>query len=198
MESNILFFFDSFLFVVVASSMGGTDENNFLNSIGKAKDGSGDGDILVWKRKVSAKVLSKRSNKRTYVVDYMSLNSDSHRQAYFDFESFPFIDIKAEKYLLKSGLDYTIIHPGGLIDTPASQQQLVLDVDDKLLKNEKRSISRADVANLCVAALEVGKDGQSVSLDCIATDVEEGTEIKSATAALEEFLSKEMTCDYSL
>lgn len=44
--------------------MGGTDENNFLNSIGKAKDGSGDGDILVWKRKVSAKVLSKGSNKR--------------------------------------------------------------------------------------------------------------------------------------
>lgn len=44
--------------------MGGTDENNFLNSIGKSKDGSGDGDILVWKRKaekylaqVSTKVL---------------------------------------------------------------------------------------------------------------------------------------------
>ena len=135
--------------------MGGTDKNNFLNSIGKKKDGSGDGDILVWKR-------------------------------------------KAEMELTKSGLDYTIIHPGGLIDTPASQQQLVLDVDDKLLKNEKRSISRADVANLCVAALEVGKDGQSVSFDCIASDVEEGTEIRSATAALEEFLAKEMTCDYSL
>ena len=135
--------------------MGGTDKNNFLNSIGKKKDGSGDGDILVWKR-------------------------------------------KAEMELTKSGLDYTTIHPGGLIDTPASQQQLVLDVDDKLLKNEKRSISRADVANLCVAALEVGKDGQSVSFDCIASDVEEGTEIRSATAALEEFLAKEMTCDYSL
>ena len=95
-------------------------------------------------------------------------------------------------------MDYTIIHPGGLIDTPASQQQLVLDVDDKLLKNEKRSISRADVASLCLAALEVSKDGQSVSFDCIATDVEEGTEIKSAIAALEEFLPKEITCDYSL
>ena len=153
--SNI--YLSSFLsvFFIVASSMGGTDKNNFLNSIGKKKDGSGDGDILVWKR-------------------------------------------KAEMELTKSGLDYTIIHPGGLIDTPASQQQLVLDVDDKLLKNEKRSISRADVANLCVAALEVGKDGQSVSFDCIASDVEEGTEIRSATAALEEFLAKEMTCDYSL
>ena len=137
------------------SSMGGTDETNFLNSIGKAKDGSGNGDILIWKR-------------------------------------------KAEKYLIESGLDYTIIHPGGLLDTPASKEQLMLDVDDKLIKNEKRSISRADVANLCVAALEVGKEGQSVSFDCIASEVEEGTEIKSATAALEEFLTKGLTCNYSL
>ena len=135
--------------------MGGTDETNFLNSIGKAKDGSGNGDILIWKR-------------------------------------------KAEKYLIESGLDYTIIHPGGLLDTPASQEQLMLDVDDKLIQNEKRSISRADVANLCVAALVVGKEGQSVSFDCIASEVEEGAEIKSATAALEEFLAKEVTCDYSL
>ena len=135
--------------------MGGTDETNFLNSIGKAKDGSGNGDILIWKR-------------------------------------------KAEKYLIESGLDYTIIHPGGLLDSPASQEQLMLDVDDKLIQNEKRSISRADVANLCVASLEVGKEGHSVSFDCIASEVEEGAEIKSATAALEEFLAKEVTCDYSL
>ena len=135
--------------------MGGTDETNFLNSIGKAKDGSGNGDILIWKR-------------------------------------------KAEKYLIESGLDYTIIHPGGLLDTPASQEQLMLDVDDKLIKNEKRSISRADVANLCVAALEVGKEGQSVSFDCIASEVEEGTEIQSATEALEEFLARKVTCAYSL
>jgi len=33
------------------SSMGGTDPDNFLNSIGKNSDGSGDGDILLWKRK---------------------------------------------------------------------------------------------------------------------------------------------------
>lgn len=135
--------------------MGGTDETNFLNSIGKTKDGRGNGDILIWKR-------------------------------------------KAEKYLIESGLDYTIIHPGGLQNTPASQEQLMLDVDDKLIKNEKRLISRADVANLCVAAMEVGKEGQSVSFDCIASEVEEGTEIKSATEALEEFLAKELTCDYAL
>ena len=33
------------------SSMGGTDPNNFLNKVGKKPDGSGNGDILLWKRK---------------------------------------------------------------------------------------------------------------------------------------------------
>ena len=35
---------------VFISSMGGTQPDNFLNSIGKQADGSG-GDILLWKRK---------------------------------------------------------------------------------------------------------------------------------------------------
>lgn len=35
---------------VFISSMGGTQPENFLNSIGKQADGSG-GDILLWKRK---------------------------------------------------------------------------------------------------------------------------------------------------
>ena len=52
--------------VVVIGSMGGTQKDNFLNTIG-------DGNILVWKR-------------------------------------------RAEKYLMDSGLNYTIIHPGGLKD----------------------------------------------------------------------------------
>jgi nucleoside-diphosphate-sugar epimerase len=35
---------------VFLSSMGGTQPDNFLNTIGRQPDGSG-GDILVWKRK---------------------------------------------------------------------------------------------------------------------------------------------------
>jgi len=96
--------------VVLVSSMGVLDPNNFLNSIGKDREGNGNGDILIWKR-------------------------------------------KAEKYLCLSQLQYTIIHPGGLVDTESSKMELVLDVDDRLMKNEKKSISRGDVANLCVAAL---------------------------------------------
>mmetsp|Transcript_51352 Transcript_51352/g.95048 ORF Transcript_51352/g.95048 Transcript_51352/m.95048 type:complete len:312 (-) Transcript_51352:312-1247(-) len=140
--------------VIVVSSMGGTDPDNFLNSIGKDKDGNGDGDILLWKR-------------------------------------------KAEKYLTESGLQYTIIHPGGLLDTPPGEKKLILDVDDKLLQNEKRSISRADVARLCVAALTVSK-GRSVSFDAISRDGEEGVQISSAEEALDAFLATGKSADYSL
>lgn len=92
---------------------------------------------------------------------------------------------------------YTIIHPGGLIDTPAGEEELVLDVDDKLIDSKKRSISRADVANLCVAALTVGKD-QSVSFDCITRPVKEGQPVLSAEEALLAFLKLGKTANYAL
>jgi uncharacterized protein YbjT (DUF2867 family) len=140
--------------VVVVGSMGGTDSTNFLNTIGKNADGSGNGDILLWKR-------------------------------------------KAERYLVDSGLDYTIIHPGGLTDTPPGQEDYVIDVDDKLIVNKKRSISRGDVADLCIAALTVGK-GKKVALDVITRVPEEGATVKSAEEALTSFLKESKTYDYAL
>ena len=142
--------------VVIVSSMGGTDENNFLNQIGKDKNGDGHGDILIWKR-------------------------------------------KAERYLCTSGLQYTIIHPGGLVDTEPNKMELILDVDDKLMRNEKKSISRADVANLCIAAL-TESGSKSVSFDCIGRQPEEGEEgsVKSAEEALRAFLDSGATCNYTL
>lgn len=85
----------------------------------------------------------------------------------------------------------------GLTDTPGSVQELVLDVDDALLKNEKRSISRSDVANLCVAALTVGK-GKKISFDCITKEVGADQKVKSAKEALEEFLATDKTANYDL
>ncbi|KAF8069509.1 hypothetical protein HT031_001625 [Scenedesmus sp. PABB004] len=109
--------------VIVISSMGGTDPNHQLNSLGE-------GNILQWKR-------------------------------------------RAEQYLVASGLDYTIIHPGGLIDEAGGAKQVVLGVDDKLLENNPRNIPRADVA-----ALAVGCIGQPAaakrSFDCIAVPVAAG------------------------
>mmetsp|Transcript_23579 Transcript_23579/g.35753 ORF Transcript_23579/g.35753 Transcript_23579/m.35753 type:complete len:333 (+) Transcript_23579:100-1098(+) len=142
--------------VVLVSSMGGLDKNNFLNQIGKDKNGEGHGDILIWKR-------------------------------------------KAERYLCLSGLQYTILHPGGLVDPPeANKMQLVLDVDDKLMQNEKKSIARTDVANLCIAAL-TESGGQSVSFDCIGRQLDEGEEsVSSAEETLKAFLKEGKTCDYAL
>jgi uncharacterized protein YbjT (DUF2867 family) len=167
--------------VVVVGSMGGTDPNNFLNRVGKTtlKNGTvtGDGDILIWKR-------------------------------------------KAERYLVDSGLDYTIIHPGGLIDTPAGVEEYVLDVNDVLLNNTKRSISREDVANLCVAAISLYQPGKTkIALDCITRPVGGTTasddninddttttttsstirpKIPTATEALEQFIKEGKVYNYEL
>jgi len=140
--------------VVIVSSMGGTDPSNFLNAVGKNPDGTGNGDILLWKR-------------------------------------------KAERYLVESGLSYSIIHPGGLIDTDPGIEQIILDVDDRLMANKKRSISRGDVASICLAALSVGK-GKKVSFDCITRPVEESGAPVSAEDVLAEFLKTERTANYSL
>ena len=40
---------------------------------------------------------------------------------------------KAEKYLIDSGLTYTIIHPGGLIDEAGGCRELVVGVDDVIV-----------------------------------------------------------------
>ena len=40
---------------------------------------------------------------------------------------------KAERYLIDSGLTYTIIHPGGLVDKPGGCRELVVGVDDVMV-----------------------------------------------------------------
>lgn len=96
----------------------------------------------------------------------------------------------------QSGLSYTIIHPGGLNDATANIEQLVLDVDDKFMSMKHRSISRADVTNLCLAALSVGKD-KKISFDCITKAVEAGTIPSSATEVLTNFLKEMKTTNYA-
>lgn len=64
---------------------------------------------------------------------------------------------KAEQYLIDSGINYTIIHPGGLLDQPGGKRELIVGKDDTLLVNPPNgiptSIPRADVAELVVQAL---------------------------------------------
>lgn len=59
---------------------------------------------------------------------------------------------KAEKYLMASGLKYTIIHPGGLKDGPGGERQLHVGIDDQIKKEDGR-IMREDLAKLVVGCV---------------------------------------------
>ncbi|EOD34154.1 hypothetical protein EMIHUDRAFT_429362 [Emiliania huxleyi CCMP1516] len=138
---------------VFVSSMGGTQPDNFLNSIGERKsdeDGSG-GDILLWKR-------------------------------------------KAERYLISSGLEYTIIHPGGLVDKPAGARELTVGVDDELLGQAFRQVPRADVARVCCAAL-TEPAAADLSLDLASRPEGEGAVTDSPGSLFASLGGK--SCDYS-
>jgi len=62
---------------------------------------------------------------------------------------------KAEQYLIDSGIDYTIIHAGGLLDEPGGKRKLLVGKNDTLLNRESPTIPREDVAELMVQALSI-------------------------------------------
>jgi uncharacterized protein YbjT (DUF2867 family) len=115
---------------VFLSSMGGTQKDNFLNTIGKVEGEENSGNILLWKR-------------------------------------------KAEEYLIASGIPYTIIHPGGLLDKAGGQREIVFGLDDNLLKEKVRSIPREDVAEICVQALK-HQNAKNRSFDVISQQPGQG------------------------
>ena len=137
--------------VVLCGSAGGTKSDHFLNTIGRAPDGTG-GNILRWKR-------------------------------------------KAEKYLIESGLTYTIVHPGGLTDEQGGMRELVVGVDDKFdPSTTSRMIPRADVADVLIASLEYDSY-KNRSFDVRSRELSEGT----ITTDFDKLLADlKENCDYSL
>jgi uncharacterized protein YbjT (DUF2867 family) len=119
---------------VFLSSMGGSQPENFLNTIGRVEGNELSGNILLWKR-------------------------------------------KAEEHLIASGMQYTILHPGGLTDKIGGEREIVSGVDDELLKEKVRSIPRDDVAEVCVQSmLEDGANNKAI--DLIAKEVgQEGSTV---------------------
>jgi len=64
--------------------------------------------------------------------------------------------LKGEDYLRASGLPYTIIRPGGLLDVDAGQNLIVFRQGDSLPYTSKLSVTgRGDLALMCIAALDV-------------------------------------------
>jgi len=101
---------------------------------------------------------------------------------------------KAEKYLIDSGLPYTIVHPGGLLNEPGSKREIVIGVDDERSEGE-RSIPREDVAEVLVqAVLLPAYRGRSFDIRSkLEGDGEVTTDFSALLAKLDG-----ANCDYSL
>ena len=107
---------------------------------------------------------------------------------------------KAEKYLIDSGRPYTICHPGGLLNEPGGERELVVGVDDEKAGTDSRTVPRDDVAELLLAAL-IYPCYRDKSFDLRAKPV--GDPSTSATVRLGDFVALcgtlgERSCDYSL
>jgi len=101
---------------------------------------------------------------------------------------------KAEKYLIDSGLPYTIVHPGGLLTEAGGKREIVIGVDDARDVGE-RSIPREDVAEVLVQALLLpAYRGRSFD---IRSKLEGEGEVTTDFGALLELLDG-ANCDYSL
>lgn len=87
----------------------------------------------------------------------------------------------------------------GLSDKEGGAAPVLLGKDDKFLDRKKRSITRADVAELCVQSLVV-PEARNRSVDCINdSDAAEGAPVATAPedyAKLFRDLSGD--CDYSI
>jgi uncharacterized protein YbjT (DUF2867 family) len=142
--------------VVICSSMGGTDPNHSLNTLGRTISPDGmeiGGNILKWKR-------------------------------------------KAELHLIESGRPYTIVHPGGLINEPGGQRELVLGVDDSMEGTDSRTVPREDVAEVMLQALRLPDLYGNRSFDLRAKPTEEGSATTDFKALVELLNGK--NSDYSL
>jgi len=99
-----------------------------------------------------------------------------------------------ERDLVVSGLDYTIIHPGGLVDAPACERELLVGVNDELLKLSTRQVPRADVARVACAALTAPKAAK-VSMDLASKPPGDGVPTANAADVFAALRGK--SCDYS-
>ncbi|PSO51378.1 MAG: NAD(P)-dependent oxidoreductase [Cyanobacteria bacterium SW_9_44_58] len=78
---------------------------------------------------------------------------------------------KAEQYLIESGIDYTIIRAGGLLNEPGGKRKLLVGKNDTLLDRESPTIPREDVAELIVQALYT-PEARNKALDVVSESEE--------------------------
>lgn len=94
---------------------------------------------------------------------------------------------KSELYLIESGMPYTVINPGGLLNEPEGERELVVGHNDELFSVFERAdcgIPRADVARVVVAAL-LSPHAKNKALDVVGRPKGEGTITKDVAPLFE-------------
>ncbi|MBD1912081.1 MULTISPECIES: SDR family oxidoreductase [unclassified Leptolyngbya] len=83
---------------------------------------------------------------------------------------------RAEEYLINSGIDYTIIRAGGLLDQPGGLRELLVSKQDVFLTQAPNgippSIPRADVAEVAIQALQE-RGARNKAFDLISKPAED-------------------------
>lgn len=102
---------------------------------------------------------------------------------------------KAEAYLIESGLFYTIVHPGGLLNEDGGKRELCLGVDDKNTLTDNNSVPREDVAEVLVQALLID-EYRGRSVDLVSKPEGDGVVTTDYAALLAALDGK--NCDYAL
>ena len=103
---------------------------------------------------------------------------------------------KAEKYLIDSGRLYTIVHPGGLLNEPGGERELVVGVDDEQIGTDSRTVPREDVAEVMLQALRHSKIYGNRSFDLRAKPPGDGKPTADFTTLLDSLNGR--NCDYNL
>jgi uncharacterized protein YbjT (DUF2867 family) len=102
----------------------------------------------------------------------------------------------AEMELMGSGMEFTIIHPGGLTDAPGGKRQLVLGCNDELQDTPYRTVPRADVAAMAVACID-GPEALGRSFDLTSMPESHGLGPTTDLRALVGSMGSK-SCDYKI
>ncbi|XP_010543294.1 PREDICTED: uncharacterized protein At5g02240 [Tarenaya hassleriana] len=96
---------------------------------------------------------------------------------------------KAEQYLADSGIPYTLLRAGGLIDKEGGARELIVGKDDELLQTDTKTIPRADVAEVCVQAL-LFEEAKFKAFDLASKPEGTGTPTKDFKALFSQLTSR--------
>lgn len=103
---------------------------------------------------------------------------------------------KSEVYLIDSGRPYTIVHPGGLLNEPGGERELVVGVDDEQTGTDSRTVPREDVAQVMLEAVRYPKIYGNRSFDLRAKPPGDGKPTTDFKTLLDSLNGR--NCDYSL